>query len=268
MAGHPAKKRRTDKPTPAAASKSTQKPPRPDPPSDAESDSEPDNVPPSNEDKRAPTAANELGLDAASDGSDEYDDVSGSDTGAEDEFIDSASASDSDDSLASFLAVQGTGSTKKRKRNDPNVFATSMNKILNSHLTTKARSDPVLVRSKAKTQVIDDSRLETKARRVLREQKRLELEKGRVRDILPRGDGLELVKAVERERQLKKIAQRGVVRMFNAVRAAQVKSEEAQAEVRKRGVIGVGSREQKGRLDVVWKVFLLLWIGLLIELGV
>ncbi|KAF8425613.1 Rrp15p-domain-containing protein [Tirmania nivea] len=203
--------------------------------------SESDAAPPS---KKYEEAADQFNLDAAvSDGNDEYDDVSGSDPEAEDEFL--SSDQDSDDSLESVLAAQGNGTAKRRKRNDPDVFATSMSKILNSHLTTKARSDPVLVRSKAKTQVIDESKLETKARRVLREQKRLELEKGRVRDVLPKGDGMEVMRAVEREKQLRKIAQRGVVRMFNAVRAAQVKIEEAQVEVKKKGVIGVGNREQK-----------------------
>ncbi|RPB26686.1 Rrp15p-domain-containing protein [Terfezia boudieri ATCC MYA-4762] len=237
------KRRRTGKTAPA---KSTQKAPRPDSPSDAESGSESDAAPPSNEGKKAPAAAHELGLDATSDGNDEYDDVSGSDVDAEDEFLNSDEDSDdSSDSLDSVLAGQRNGATKRRKRNDPNIFATSMSKILSSHLTTKARSDPVLVRSKAKAQVIDESKLETKARRVLREQRRLELEKGRVRDVLPKGDGMEVMRAVERERQLRKTAQRGVVRMFNAVRAAQVKSEVAQAEVKKTGLIGMGNREQK-----------------------
>jgi len=241
MTDYPLKKRRTGK---SAPEKSTQKAPRPDPPSDAESGSESDAAPPGKEDKNAPIAANEPDLDAASGGSDEYDDVSGSDAEAEDDFLNSDE--DSDDSLDSVLAAQGNGASKRRKRNDPNVFATSMSKILSSHLTTKARSDPVLVRSKAKAQVIDESKLEAKARRVLREQKRLELEKGRVRDVLPKGDGMEVMRAVERERQLRKTAQRGVVRMFNAVRAAQLKGEAAQAEVKKKGVIGVGNREQKG----------------------
>ena len=249
MADHPIKKRRTDKHSPA---KSTQKASQADQPSDAGSGSEPDAVPPSTKDKQAPTAVGEFDLDTASDGNGEYDDVSGSDSDAkgEDEFLNSDE--DSDDSLDSVLAAQRNGATKKRKRNDPNVFATSMNKILNSHLTTKARSDPVLVRSKAKAQVIDESKLETRARRVLKEQKKLELEKGRVKDVLPKGDGMEIMRAVERERQLRKIAQRGVVRMFNAVRAAQVKSEQAQAEVKKKGIIGVGNREQKGGLILVY----------------
>ena len=251
MTDHPTKKQCTGKSIPAK--NTTQEARRPDPPTDAGSGSgsESDAAPPSKE----------FSLDAVSDANDEYDDVSGSDTEAEDEFLNSDQ--DSDGSLDSILAAQGNGATKRRKRNDPNVFATSMSKILSSHLTTKARSDPVLVRSKAKGQVIDESKLETKARRVLREQKRLELEKRRVRDVLPKGDGVQVMRAVERERQLRKIAQRGVVRMFNAVRAAQVKSEEAQAEMKKKGVIGVGTREQKGRLMLVYIASLIHFWGCL-----
>lgn len=67
-----------------------------------------------------------------------------------------------------------------------------------------------------------------------------------MRNVLEGHTGGEVARVVERERQLRKLAQRGVVRMFNAVRAAQVKSDEAREDVRKKGVVGVGNREQKG----------------------
>ena len=49
----------------------------------------------------------------------------------------------------------------------------------------------------------------------------------------------------EQEKRLRKTAQRGVVKLFNAVRAAQVKGEEAAREARKKGVVGAGRREEK-----------------------
>lgn len=69
----------------------------------------------------------------------------------------------------------------------------------------------------------------------MREDRKLELEKGRVKDVLlgtdAVGDGVvgegSVGEMVEQERRLRKTAQRGVVKLFNAVRAAQVKGEEA-----------------------------------------
>jgi hypothetical protein len=50
---------------------------------------------------------------------------------------------------------------------------------------------------------------------------------------------------MELEKRLRKTAQRGVVKLFNAVRAAQIKGEEAAREARAKGLIGHGRREEK-----------------------
>jgi mitochondrial fusion and transport protein UGO1 len=62
----------------------------------------------------------------------------------------------------------------------------------------------------------------------------------------------------ELERRLRKTAQRGVVRLFNAVRAAQVRAEEAERDAKRQGVVGMGKREErinemskKGFLDLI-----------------
>ncbi|KAL1302945.1 hypothetical protein AAFC00_003264 [Neodothiora populina] len=139
--------------------------------------------------------------------------------------------------------------SKKRKRNDPTAFANSMSKILSSKLSTSKRQDPVLSRSvdaaTASRETID-ARLEAKAKRQLHAEKRKAMEKGRVRDVL----GLESTdvstsEIQEAERRLKKTAQRGVIKLFNAVRAAQVKSEQARAEAKKEGVVGMSQREER-----------------------
>ena len=49
----------------------------------------------------------------------------------------------------------------------------------------------------------------------------------------------------EKEKQLRKIATRGVIQLFNAFRNASVKAEEAMKEERKKGTVGVGERERK-----------------------
>ncbi|KAI9880898.1 MAG: hypothetical protein M1830_009966 [Pleopsidium flavum] len=150
-------------------------------------------------------------------------------------------------------------SSTKRKRNDPEAFAVSMTKILGSKLSTSKRADPVLARSKtalAASQELSNSRLEAKAKHKLREEKKAELDKGRVRDVLGLDSaavsadgagtgGMTVGEIAEQEQRLRKTAQRGVVKLFNAVRAAQVKAEEAVREARKQGVVGAGRREEK-----------------------
>ena len=58
---------------------------------------------------------------------------------------------------------------------------------------------------------------------------------------------------MEEERQLRKTAQRGVVKLFNAVRAAQMKGEEARKEggTGKRRDERVGEMSKRGFLELV-----------------
>ncbi|KAL1879022.1 pre-60S ribosomal particles component [Paecilomyces lecythidis] len=158
-----------------------------------------------------------------------------------DEFSDVEVSSDDGNSDA--------GSRKKRqtsKRNDPTAFSTSISKILSTKLPSSARADPVLSRSRNATQTateLSNERLEQRARAKLRAEKKEELDRGRIRDVLgvERGEAGE---TAEEERRLRKIAQRGVVKLFNAVRAAQVRGEEAARAERQKGTIGMGEREK------------------------
>ncbi|KAH0545290.1 hypothetical protein FGG08_000589 [Glutinoglossum americanum] len=161
-------------------------------------------------------------------------------------------ASDSDDSditnaSSSSENEDSRSRAKKRKRNDPDAFATSISRILSSKLSTSKRADPVLARSKTAalaSQEMQDARLEAKAKHKLREERKAELDKGRVKDVLG-GDKVDIGATLEMEKRLRKTAQRGVVKLFNAVRTAQVKGEEAAREARKAGVIGEGRRKEK-----------------------
>ncbi|RMJ19876.1 hypothetical protein CDV36_000472 [Fusarium kuroshium] len=167
----------------------------------------------------------------------------------EDEEEDEEGSDDDDDD-------EETGGKRKRsKRNDPNAFATSLSKILSTKLSTSKRSDPVLSRSAAAheaSKAAVDSALEAKARKQIRDQKRLALEKGRVKDVLiatANDTTGELETSTSEilvtERRLRKVAQRGVVKLFNAVRAAQVKALETEKSSRKDGVIGMEQRKEK-----------------------
>jgi hypothetical protein len=143
----------------------------------------------------------------------------------------------------------------KSKRNDPSAFATSLSKILSTKLSTSKRADPVLARSAAAheaSKAAVDSALEAKAKKLIRDEKRRALEKGRVKDVLIASTNETTGEAetstgeiLETERRLRKVAQRGVVKLFNAVRAAQVKAVEAEKDSRKTGVIGMSQREEK-----------------------
>ncbi|KAI1640722.1 Rrp15p-domain-containing protein [Biscogniauxia mediterranea] len=147
-------------------------------------------------------------------------------------------------------ATSRSKKSSKSKRNDPSAFSTSMSKILSSKLSTSRRADPVLSRSaeahKAAQEAVDNA-LESKARRYLREQKRLALEKGRVKDVLTGAtdDGVSTADVVQAEKRLRKVAHRGVVVLFRAVREAQERAAEAERDARKDGVFGVARREEK-----------------------
>jgi mitochondrial fusion and transport protein UGO1 len=168
---------------------------------------------------------------------------------------DAAPSADSDETDASSEnegdsdADTTASAVKKRKRNDPDAFATSMSKILSSKLSTQKRSDPVLSRSKTAQEAsksLSESRLETKARHKLREEKRLLLDKGRIRDVLGfQSTDISTEQIMEQEKRLKKTAQRGVVKLFNAVRAAQIRGEEEMRRARREGVVGMTKREER-----------------------
>lgn len=137
----------------------------------------------------------------------------------------------------------------KKKRNDPTAFATSISKILDTKLSTAKRSDPVLSRSRSAAEAnktLADSKLEQKARAQIRAEKREKAEKGHVKDVLGlETEGVDTGAVMEEEKRLKKTAQRGVVRLFNAVRAVQVKAEEAVRGAKEQGVVGIQKREER-----------------------
>lgn len=174
-----------------------------------------------------------------SDPEDAYADAGSSDSeaaGSDDEVANDSSDSDT------YAVSKGK---KRTRKHDPTAFSTSLSKILGSHLTTSKRSDPILVRAKTNVKTQSENAIEAKAKRLLLLEKKAELEKGRIRDLIP-NDATGAKSAIERERRLKKVAQRGVVRLFNAVRAAQVKGEMAEREVEEKGVIAAAEKKQKG----------------------
>ncbi|RVX71381.1 hypothetical protein B0A52_04955 [Exophiala mesophila] len=156
---------------------------------------------------------------------------------------DSDGEADSEDDGQTNLSSKGNTS----KRNNPSAFSTSIAKILSTKLSQSARQDPVLSRSReavATSHELANERLERKARAKLRAEKKEELDRGRIKDILGLQSG-QAGEVAEEEKRLRKIAQRGVIKLFNAVRAAQVKAEQAEKEERKKGTIGIQHRQEK-----------------------
>ncbi|KAJ5672714.1 hypothetical protein N7507_001841 [Penicillium longicatenatum] len=168
---------------------------------------------------------------------DDENDASGSEL-EDDEYLSDASADAGENAGERRRAVP--------KRNDPTAFSTSISKILATKLTSAARADPVLSRSRAAADKSNDfanEKLDNAARAKMRAEKKEELDRGRVRDVMGIERGL-AGPVAEDEKRLRKMAQRGVVKLFNAVRAAQVRGEDAAKEERKKGTVGMGEREK------------------------
>ncbi|KAI3396976.1 hypothetical protein diail_11376 [Diaporthe ilicicola] len=208
--------------------------------------------------------------DGSEDEDDEYSDL--------DQELDSDAASGNGDNDSQDGSA-GLKRTSKSKRNDPEAFSTSMSKILGTKISSKNRADPVLARSadaRERVRQVLDEELDRKARRKMREQKQRAMEKGRVRDVLVATnstftninpvtgkvvsdtDGETTAEILATERKLRKVAQRGVVQLFNAFRTAQVKAAEAERATRKHGIIGMDRKKdkvtemsKKGFLDLI-----------------
>lgn len=191
---------------------------------------------------------------------------------AEEEQPSSSEDDDEDESEGDEFDIEGDDksedkSTQSRnsKKKDNSAFAKSLSAILSTKLTSSKRSDPVLSRSleaQEASRALLDNALEAKARKQIRDQKRRAQEKGRVKDVLvaTRNESTGEIESstadvMETERRLRKVAQRGVVKLFNAVRAAQVAAVEAEKGVRKEGIIGMDRRGEKVN-DMTKKGFL------------
>lgn len=212
--------------------------------------------------------------------------------------LESAFSSESSMEWASDAAVDSDDEphpdNKKKaifKSDDPNAFASSMSGILGYKLTKTQRANPILARSadaKEADEALADLKLEKKARAEMRRQKvgkgGLEMQiDGTLREIRGEGVGgmddstlginefeeMESVFAHQRhEKELRKTAERGVVKMFNAFthvreKAVQVqrmvgstaKKEEKATQMTKEGWLeyighgGKGKIEKKVELD-------------------
>lgn len=165
----------------------------------------------------------------------------GSDSGIDDEFdVNEVSSdepgSDSEDDSQNEDGSAASGSDsdddsfpmrKKKKVTDTGSesFASAFNAIIGSKLKAYDRKDPILARNKRTLKQLESDKLEAKAKRLMRAEKKEGFDRQRIKNLLPSADEPEKVRdAIEKERRLKKVAQKGVVKLFNAVLATQVKT--------------------------------------------
>ncbi|KAI9308864.1 Rrp15p-domain-containing protein [Cunninghamella echinulata] len=116
------------------------------------------------------------------------------------------------------------GSTEKQdkaKKGSAQAFSEAMTNILGSALTGGDRKQPILARSKGVERKIEDEKLEYKAKKMLSAEKKKIKNQGR---IIPD------YTTFEYEKRLRKVATRGVVKLFNAIRTQQKVTEVAVQE--------------------------------------
>lgn len=158
---------------------------------------------------------------------DEIEDDEVEDDEIGDEFGDSDSGSDDE-------SDEGSGEKRTNRSIKEEAFGRAFNAILSSKVKAHDRDNPILIRNKNKVKSLESSKLESKAKRAITADKKALEQKDRVKNILEPRDGKDTSELLEHERKLKKIAQRGVVRLFNAVLASQnVRSSDSVAITKK-----------------------------------
>lgn len=99
-------------------------------------------------------------------------------------------------------------------------FDAAMSAILGSRVKAHDASNPILIRNKRSAKEIEDAREDRKARQALRADKLRYKDKARIKDVIPKDPEL-AGDVISREKTLRKTAQRGVVKLLNAIHNAQ-----------------------------------------------
>ncbi|KAI7862419.1 Rrp15p-domain-containing protein [Spinellus fusiger] len=107
--------------------------------------------------------------------------------------------------------IKETAKPKRKPANDE-AFSEAIKNILASQLKGTDKKQPILARSKGTERKLADEKLDSKARRVLSAEKKAVKAQGKV---VPDFTNMEYEKA------LRKVATRGVVKLFNAINTQQ-----------------------------------------------
>ncbi|KAG1749910.1 Rrp15p-domain-containing protein [Suillus paluster] len=129
----------------------------------------------------------------------------------------SAASSDDDDSPDTDAEIADARITKskktlkrKRRATEPSQFGATLQSLLD----TVAPSELPLSLKPSIARQKNGAKLESKAHKVLQIEKKEKADKGRIRDVIGGWGG-------ESERSLRKVAQRGVVKLFNTIQQSQ-----------------------------------------------
>ncbi|KTW32387.1 uncharacterized protein T551_00477 [Pneumocystis jirovecii RU7] len=141
---------------------------------------------------------------------------------------------------------------EKKKNDDQSTisdnsvkFASALSKIISSTVDSFDKNDPVLSYSKIDmAKKIEEKSIENKAKMLISIEKKKEKEKGRIKDIIPIDDN-EARKALEYEKSLRKIAQKGVINLFNTIQAVQTKAKKVSKEMKKKKLMSTQKREKE-----------------------
>ncbi|KAF7436727.1 hypothetical protein PC9H_003560 [Pleurotus ostreatus] len=154
-------------------------------------------TPPSKRRKQSPDSDNESGSShSVAQGS-----SSGASSGSE--------SYDTDDEIATVKKSLKTGK-RKRRATEPNKFGDTLQSLLH----TDAPSALPLSLKPSISRKHNDEKLELKAKKVLQTERKEQEDKGRIVDVIGGWGG-------ENERALRKVAQRGVVKLFNLIQQSQ-----------------------------------------------
>lgn len=143
-------------------------------------------------------------------------------------------SSDDDDEDEDDSESEDDFPTKRQKRkagDDAGAFASAFNAIVGSKLKAHNRKDPILARNKSTQKKLESDKLDAKARRLILKEKKATQDRHRNKNLLDNSEEPgKLREALEQEKKLRKTAQKGVVKLFNAILATQTQAALGEAE--------------------------------------
>ncbi|KAI0734626.1 Rrp15p-domain-containing protein [Fomitopsis betulina] len=148
--------------------------------------------------------------------------VSEHEAASDDGGSESDGAVSSEDEMAEVKRAKSKKTLKRKHRaTDANRFGAALQTLL----STDAPSNLPLSLKPSIARKRNDDKLESKGKKVLEVEKKEKEEKGRIQDVIGGWGG-------ESERALRKVAQRGVVKLFNVIQQTQSASAVAAEEVK------------------------------------
>lgn len=181
---------------------------------------------------------------------DEYDESESEDGGADAEPEDEDEDDDSESDYEDLAPDNGPLASvpNKRQKIGSEAFSKAITAILGSKIKAHDVADPILVRNKRVAKDLEEKKLEAKAKRAIAVEKKSTFEKDHIKRVIPE-DETKLHAYLEHEKVLKKTAQKGVVKLFNAIRAAQKNTQETLTAHKKGKVVKALDKEAANNMS-------------------